>query len=410
MHRSCNSARGPLFVALAILGLFGALRLEAAPAQAPAGDEIKELRKRALALYDENKKIEALPHFERLVQALPADAVVHERLASCLIAYSATLADEEASRQALVRARQLLVRSRELGNNSNLMHALLEMLPEDGRIQKFSSRSDVDAAIREGEAAFARNDMDAAAAAYRRALALDPQNFHATLFLGDVYFSRKDWENAARWFSLAAQIDPSQEAGHRYWGDALMGAGKLAEARARFIDAVIAEPYYRRAWNGILQWARMVKVQLSHPRIDSPGAARDEKGQTNITIDASTLEATDGSQHWVLYAGARAWWSSTGFKEKFPGEQEYRHTLAEEADSLRTVIDALRRDLKSGEIRKLNPQLADLLKLDDAGLLEAYVLFARADEGIARDYVNYRAENREKLRRYLDEWVVPRKW
>ena len=54
----------------------------------------------------------------------------------------------------------------------------------------------------------------------------------------------------------------------------------------------------------------------------------------------------------------------------------------------------------------LNPSLRDLLKLREEGLLEAYVLFRRADDEISEDYKKYRDANREKLRRYLNEWYI----
>ncbi len=49
--------------------------------------------------------------------------------------------------------------------------------------------------------------------------------------------------------------------------------------------------------------------------------------------------------------------------------------------------------------------LERLILLDDKGLIEAYVLFARANQGIAMDYPAFRKANRDKLRRYLLEYV-----
>jgi hypothetical protein len=54
----------------------------------------------------------------------------------------------------------------------------------------------------------------------------------------------------------------------------------------------------------------------------------------------------------------------------------------------------------------LDVSLHNLIKLYDAGFLEAYVLYARPDAGIARDYPAYRAANRDKLRRYWLEVVI----
>jgi hypothetical protein len=48
-----------------------------------------------------------------------------------------------------------------------------------------------------------------------------------------------------------------------------------------------------------------------------------------------------------------------------------------------------------------------LIKIEKAGFLEPFVLLNRADNGIVRDYVGYRAANRERIRLYLDQIVIP---
>ena len=105
----------------------------------------------------------------------------------------------------------------------------------------------------------------------------------------------------------------------------------------------------------------------------------------------------------------RAAWTTNDF-EKFrrehPGEKAYRHSLREEAEALRRVVEAVRQQTKDGKVKQLDPSLAALVKLHDEGLLEAYVLLARPDEGIARDYPAYRKDNRDKLRRYLTDYVA----
>ena len=93
------------------------------------------------------------------------------------------------------------------------------------------------------------------------------------------------------------------------------------------------------------------------------------------------------------------------FAKEFPNEQTYRHSLPEEAGPLRQVAEHIKQQLKDGKIKQLDPMLERVVKLHDEGLIEAYVLFARVDEGIAEDYPAYRKANRDKLRRYLLEYV-----
>jgi len=45
--------------------------------------------------------------------------------------------------------------------------------------------------------------------------------------------------------------------------------------------------------------------------------------------------------------------------------------------------------------------------LEQTGLLEAYILLARADEGIAKEYAAYRAQHRDKIRQYVSEHLMP---
>jgi hypothetical protein len=54
----------------------------------------------------------------------------------------------------------------------------------------------------------------------------------------------------------------------------------------------------------------------------------------------------------------------------------------------------------------LDPALAMLVKLADEELLEPFVLVSRADQGIARDYPAYRDAHREKIRQYINEWLI----
>ena len=60
-----------------------------------------------------------------------------------------------------------------------------------------------------------------------------------------------------------------------------------------------------------------------------------------------------------------------------------------------------------GPVLPKNPDLVTLLRLQRAGMIEPYVLLSAADEGIAQDYPEYRAKNRDKLEQYLSTFIVP---
>jgi len=270
----------------------------------------------------------------------------------------------------------------------------------------FSRIQAAEAAIREGEAAFVRGDMDQAIAAYRRALESDPRLYDAALYAGDAEFKkahnssdpnfRNDHFNAAGvWFARAISINANRETAYRYWGDALDAQGKMVEARDKFVEAIIADPYNRNTYVGLTQWAQRHKAQLGHPKIEPPSAT-------------TAANSADGSSNWAAYTATRAAWSRTEFFKNYPAEKEYRHSLKEEASALSSVAAACARDLLSGKIKALEPSLTMLVKLAQDGFLEPYVLFARPDQGIARDYAAYRAVARERLKQYwLNVVIIP---
>ncbi len=404
-----------LNVAFAVVALALAMSVAARP-QGPTE------RQRALDLYESQNMVAALPLLEKVAAANPNDVAVISRLGFALYATSVTEQDPVLRQKIRERARQTLLRGRSLGDNSNLTNMVLEALATPDATQlPFSNIQTAEVAIREGEQAFVRGDMDKAIAAYKRALAADPHLYDAALYAGDAEFKKamnstdaayrnEHFDASGVWFAKAIAINPNRETAYRYWGDALDAQGKTNEARDKFVDAIVAEPYGRQAYVGLTQWGQRHRVALGHPKIEVPSNVNSTKpGEINITIDPQALKSTgdDGSAAWMLYGITRASWMSKKdgslsdkFRSSYPSEAAYRHSLAEEVEALRLVAESAQAQVKDKRATKLTISLENLLSLHSAGLLEPYVLFVRPDDGIARDYAPYRAANGEKLRRY----------
>lgn len=368
-------------------------------------------KQRALKLLENSKATEALPILERLTESNPEDGQAMFYYGFAILAQAQTLTDTAARKQSRIRARAAMLKARELGYKSPLLDSILESIPADGgEDQKYSSNAEADRAMREGEAAFVKGDLDGALAAYQRALGHDPKLYEAALFAGDMYFKKGQAFKATEWYERAIAIAPDRETAYRYSASPLMEAGKLEEARARYIEAIIAEPFNRLAWAGMARWAEAARVELAHPKIDVPTSITPVKNnEMTINISPDALGKDDGSAAWLSYGLTRASWATQKFAKEFPGEKRYRHTLREEAEALRSVVESVNEQTKGKKIKTLAPSLARLAKLQDEGLLEAYILFARVDEGIAQDYAEYRKTNRDKLRRYLSEYVTAKK-
>ncbi|MHB1556065.1 MAG: tetratricopeptide repeat protein [Isosphaeraceae bacterium] len=364
-----------------------------------------------MALAEAHRDLEALPMLEELAKADPKDRVVQERLAVALVTKAATQKPAEAS-GSLKRARAILLGLKKTGPMSDLGEVLADGLPADGQFPTFSQRSAAETAMREGEAAFASRDFEAARRAYQKALSLDPTLYSASLYVGDTYFAQNRLKEARTWFQRTILIDANRETAHRYLGDTLVKLNLLDAARLAYIDAIIAEPYSRRPWMGLGNWGRAVGVKPQHLRavpdeLDSAeGWENDDPGKVRVKAPNGDALPHDGREHWHLYAETRATWHRDRFAQTYPGSA-YRHSLAEEVDALRRVAQAINADVKAGRIKQPHACFSNLMQLQREGLLEAYVLFTRVDEGISKDYEEYRQKHRGELRRYLRKYVAP---
>src|SRR5215208_6194966 len=146
-----------------------------APSPALATPQDGDERRRAFQLYKDAKYTEALPLFEKLAAANPNDAEVAETYGFLVLTQTSYLKDPAARKQARIKGREILLRAQKLGADSALLKSMLERYPADGGDDTtFSTKKDVDEAMREGEAAFARGDFPKALEMYQRALMFDP--------------------------------------------------------------------------------------------------------------------------------------------------------------------------------------------------------------------------------------------
>ena len=368
-------------------------------------------RKRAFQLFKDGNYVQALPSFEKLAVSTPNDPQIVETLGLLVLSQAIYLRDAGQRKQARLRARNILVRAGELGADDALLKTMLAAIPADGGEDiSFSLKKEVDEAMREGEGAFAKGDYAKAAEAYQRALLLDPKLYTAALFTGDVYYQIGQSERAGEWYAKAIAIDPDRETAYRYWGDVLMKSGKTSEARDKFIEAFIAEPYKRLARNGFANWANQNNVMLAHPKIDIPTSISPlENGKMSINLDPSLFKGDDkngASAAWMMYGLVRASWATTDFARAYPEEKVYRHSLKEEAAALRSVVKVLADQKKDKNSKTQDRSLQNLAKLEDQGLLEAYILLAIPDEGISHDFAAYRRDHTDQLRRYVVEYLL----
>ncbi len=392
-------------VALMIL-VFGSTSLLAQT----AGDFATE-RERAIRLVNEKKFTEALPLLEKLSAAKEADGQIFLGLGLTYWRLQDATKDRAAWKQVRLKARTAWLKARELGVSIPDIDLIVASIKDDGGDRAQSDNLLAQSSFDEALQPFASGDYKTAAAAYEKAATTDPTWYEAALYTGNTYYAMKEYEKAGIWFAKAIAIDPNRETAYRYWADGLASSGKEKEAVDKYLDAIIAEPYSSAAWRGLSNYAQRGNIKLAHPKIVIPvDFSSSGKGETSITLGIGD-KTDDGSFAWTMYGISRANWQtdkdgklSKEFSKAYPNEKIYRHSLAEEMDALHLVLSGIKNGSK--DVKKTAPALVTLKKLNDEGLLEAYVLFVRADAGIKQDYPAYRQNNRDKLKRYLTDYVM----
>ena len=382
---------------LAVIGLLLVVSLFAGTARAQVTPAFLADLQRAMELVQSNKMPEAIPILESLNTANPNHVLVSEALAFAIFNVALPDKDLERRKTMMIRARQLAEKAQKLGDNSQLLQVLLGSIPPNGEVPPIipaAKSTPATDALAEGEAAFSRGELDLAITHYERAFKLDPTLYEAPLFIGDAYFKMGKLDDAATHYGRAIALNPDRDTAYRYWGDALVRAGRLKEAREKLVEGVVAEPYARETWQFLANWGDKAGVKLAHPRLDLP----------------SSNGAPSDPDVWASYTETRKRWAADdkAFKEAYPSETSFRHSLREEVAALQAVVGNIEARLKDGQLKEqaLTPGTANLMALHKAGLLESYVLFAMADEGISKDYAGYRKQNREKLREYLNDFVT----
>ncbi len=375
--------------------------------------DARALQAKVTPLIESGKYIEALPILEKLVLTEPENANTQFYLGFALLAKTRTVSDQEEIKQLFIRARQSFVKAKKLGHPEPKLDAFIEGIPENGIIPGYTENVETERLMQEAESFFAQGKMKEALQKYQKAFQIDPKLYAAALYSGDVYFQTGDFASAEIWYQKAIQVDPNRETAYRYSATPLMKQKKYEQARDRYVEAYIVEPFNKLAVGGMNQWAQATGATLGHPKIDVPvNVSANGENDVKITVGAGADQG-DGSFAWTVYGLSKAKWQtgktglSENFKKAYPNEKTYRHSLAEEFDALKTTVAVLKESRsKEKNAAKLNQQLEKLIKLHDDGLLEPYILFALADEGIFEDYAPYLKQNREKLRRYVVEYVL----
>ena len=370
-------------------------------AQSDGDAAAKDIIVKALTLYQQGRYTEAVPYMQMLVEAAPDTPEIRFAYGVCLLGKSKQIQNPDEAKKLSAQALEQLLKAKELGyknvENESLINLLSGKAAASSDNAAYSSNKDADKAMVEAENLFAQSKYDEAIKKYEKVLSLDPKVYRAALGGGDSYTAKGDWEKAEKWYERGISIDPNRETAYRYSATPLMKQEKFDLARDRYIEALITEPYSSLSKRGIGQWAQITGAKLGHPAIPIPEVSFNGKGDA---ITRSAYDANDpASKPWLAYLATRELWKKEKFAKTFPKEH-YRHSLQEEAEALRAAIAS------ATELKSTSPQMLLLRKMDADGVLEAFIIMAIADDGIAADHPEFLKDHRPELRKYVASYVI----
>ena len=362
------------------------------------GDEAAK----ADALYQSGNRLDALPLYEELAKANPREPVYAERLVVCLYARSAAMeagaARKELFEKIVAEARTAV----EIGSHDDAVQVIANF--DLTQVSAEKGETLAKAIWRSGEPYFGRKDFKEAVNRYAAAAELEPAVVEPALFAGDAAQFMGDLPTAAHWYEKAVKAGPNQAKAFVRWGDALMRIAHDPDgAKAKYIDAIATNPYDPLGWQSLKRWASTQGAVLASPQIKPPNGPAEMLAAMGKDPATRTPWSTYVVDKFAYETNAKK--SPIGtFQEDHPGGGKPQRSLIEEAKALHaTAVEAAAKLQKDG---KPAEQFRDLIEVDKAGMLECWVLFHWADQGIAQEYPQFGKDHWKLLRSYVERFEI----
>ena len=352
----------------------------------------------AVNLVRQNRYIDALPLLEKIALAFPNNGEIWADYGIAVVMNAVTINDAAERKKEMEVGIKVLQRAKKLGTeNTRALYFLDEFEDFDGTDNFSNANTEVEKALREGEAHFGRGEYDLAFKAYEKAHKLDPKNYEAVLFMGDCFYAQKKYKEAEVYFEKAVKINPEMESGYRFWGDALLYQEKHEAALEKFLDALLVAPFSRMTWDSLGRWAEKTDAKYEPIAVAPPG----NESFGSIEIKSNLLKADDGTKFWSHY--------DETIKKQMTAKSAAGNTdfsLADETAAWKNVADNFRKAMKKGDVKYPDQNLINLLKLDDENLIEPYILLLRPRENFGEDFVAYSKEKPAKIKQFVRMYIL----
>lgn len=232
---------------------------------------------------------------------------------------------------------------------------------------------------------FGKGNYNSAIKYYKKALDFDSTYYKAKLYLGDAYYMKKDYAIAVRYFKEAMRVQPNQLEPRKFAVDALYYLGSYEEALSECKDAIIVFP-------DVVMFDKMEMIA------DELKMKFDKHWIARGVLPNKIGEKRSGTEN-------KAWKPYVMAHDKIMPVCDERGVITK-TTPLTTARYA--EVFAWEELLKNSPttSFTEARKMQNLGYLDCYVFISQFHIDIYDQYIDFAANNRERIIKYFDLLVT----
>jgi len=234
---------------------------------------------------------------------------------------------------------------------------------------------------------FKKKDFESCKECYKKALALEPNYYKATIYIGDSYWYLENMDSAIHYFNKGIKMQPDLLEPRKYMVDALAYSKKYDEAKNACIEAIYIYP----------DVSMFIKYS-----------------------DVLNIQKRTFNDHWVKRGCEINLLGYNETKTKDPTWSVYQNAGAEiesSCDSNGLIVKlndftkakylevySWEKMLKSS--KELPAELSFAKEMADIGFLDCYVFLSAFHYDMYPQYVDFVKGNKDRIKKYIETYLV----
>ncbi|MBL0912514.1 MAG: tetratricopeptide repeat protein [Bacteroidia bacterium] len=237
------------------------------------------------------------------------------------------------------------------------------------------------------EAKFQIKDYNQAAVLYREALAIQPDYYKASLYLGDAYYLKQDYDSAIKYFDLCKKRFPYEMEPAKYLTDAYYKSARYEEALEACIDGLTLFPE-----KGMIAKLEMIAEKLDR-NFNYQWVKRGVEPAKALSDDKTKVSGA-----WKVYLdAARQAYTNKLVEGALEGDMLLEGTRYPEVYAWKKMLES-----EYGQAAEFTRAREAM----NAGYLEPYVLLIQYHMNFHTQWIHYKNSPDNRIHSFFTEFVL----